>query len=184
LIRAASIRSRETGSSSDENKRGRAGPVVNAAQMRSGGERRAAAAGGLGIRVLRIVNPTPRRVDRSTVARLEVPGPKGIGDGQVSQRGHGCAAMGVFGEGQRAGIALGASRLAPAGRRVRRAPTVVVTRRGAGRTRTRVPAGRGGRRHPFGHRAGPKAAGRGRARSLPPLAGIQSGKIEGPRPKT
>src|SRR5512141_2547608 len=31
---------------------------------------------------LRIVNPTPRRADRSTAARLDLPGPAVSGDGQ------------------------------------------------------------------------------------------------------
>jgi hypothetical protein len=48
------------------------------------------------VRTGRIVNPTPRRAGRSTVARLDLPGPTGSGEGQGSPRGHGCPGWGYW----------------------------------------------------------------------------------------
>jgi hypothetical protein len=62
----------------------------------------------------RMVNPAPRCVDRSTVARLDAPGPTGSGEGQGLSPGPGVHRVGVFGERQRARIA----RLASAGTRL------------------------------------------------------------------
>jgi hypothetical protein len=41
-------------------------------------------------------NATPRHADRSTPARLDVPGPTGSGDGQGWLRGHGCPGWGYL----------------------------------------------------------------------------------------
>ena len=114
---------------------------------------------------IRIVNPTPRRADRSTAARLDLPGATVSGDGQRVAAGPWMPRVGVFGERQRAGIA----RLTSAGTRLPGVVrggrwTVGVTKRCVDRARTRVPAGRGGRSHPPRRRRPPIGADRGRVR--------------------
>jgi hypothetical protein len=127
-----------------------------------------------------IVNPTPRRADRSTVARLDLIKP-------TRKRGARGRRGAVFAPGRgdprvrtcpRTRLASTGTRLPGVARRSRW--TVGVTMRCVDRTRTRVPAGRGGRSHPPRHRVRRVAVDRG-ARSLPSVVGIQSESVGAPR---